>query len=368
MKKAMLLILSVCLLSCAFLPAFAETPEADSLDSHLILHYDFEGDTLEEQLSDKAPAGRSNDAVNVYNTVQGYEDLTVANGIAHIQSHPNPDTTQTNIPYISNGFAATLSGETETSGGADVVNNQTGEFTFWANFRVKGDGLTMGGFRDFFRLSETTSSHLFRIYTGNCNTENKTKEYYFVSGELAAKKVAVLPYESDSFVHLAVTMAYNEKTSQWDYKCYLSLDEGQSFYLVMEASAANAADYYSKATQLSFGNRNVKGFTEYDFADFRVYDKALTADELASVNRSEEPTTEAPTEPETPTAETPTTGTPGESESTPDSGKTEDTSAAPDNGQDNAGCASALGTAVVCPILLSLGVCVAIRRKKHTEN
>ena len=366
MKKTILFLLTLCLLLGAAIPAFADAPAADSLDSHLILHYDFEGETLNEQLSDKAPAGKSNDKVTIYNTVEGYADLTVADGIAHIQSHPNPDTTQTNIPYISNGFVTSLSGETETAGGADIVNNQTGEFTFWANFRVKGDGLTKGGFRDFFRLSETTSSHLFRIYTGNCNTENKTKEYFFVSGALSAKKIATLPYESDAFVHLAVTMAYNEKTSKWDYKGYLSMDEGQSFLLVMEDSADNAKDFYAKATQLSFGNRNVKGFTEYDFDDFRVYDKALTADELASVNRREEPTTEEPST-EAPTTEAPTGKAPTTPAASEDhESKPGDSETAP-AGSNDKGCASAIGAGVLCPLLLALGVCGIARKKKRED-
>ena len=42
MKKTILFLLTLCLLLGAAIPAFADAPAADSLDSHLILHYDFE--------------------------------------------------------------------------------------------------------------------------------------------------------------------------------------------------------------------------------------------------------------------------------------------------------------------------------------
>ena len=61
--KKLLTSLTLCLLLMGtMLPlgAAAETPEeVTGIDRNLVIHYDFEGETLEEQLSDKAPAGVS---------------------------------------------------------------------------------------------------------------------------------------------------------------------------------------------------------------------------------------------------------------------------------------------------------------------
>ncbi len=256
-----------------------------SVEENLIVHYDFEGIDLATQLSDKAPAGTSKENINVYNTT-AKDELTVTDGVAHIKSIANPSG-GTNSPYYSNGFTAQFHENALTDpskSGADIVQNTTGEYTFYINFNVKGDGLTTGGFRDCFRVSETNSSHLIRFYAGNCNTTNKTKTFTFASSALAGKENTTLPYEGTSFFRYAVTMKWNETTSQWDYKAYLSKDNGKNYTSVMEASAANAEDYLTTATMLTFGSKNVKGAVEYYFDDIRIYNKALSVDELPKGN------------------------------------------------------------------------------------
>lgn len=77
MKKRVSLFLIAILLFCLCIPTGADVTSTDSLNDHLITHYDFEGKTLGEKYSDKAPAGKSKDAINRYDN-----SLTTANGIA----------------------------------------------------------------------------------------------------------------------------------------------------------------------------------------------------------------------------------------------------------------------------------------------
>ncbi len=359
-----------------------------SLAENLIIHYDFEGDTLEEQLSDKATGGVSKENINVYNT-STEPTLTITDGVAHIKSLDNPkaatdENVKKNSPYISDGFVTKFYQapaepdpdaepvDPATASGADFINNQTGEYTFYLDFRVVGDGLTLGGYRDCFRVSQNSSTHLLRFFSGNCNTSTETKDYTVVSSQLGNQSVLTLPYAVESFYQFAITMKYDESTSKWNYEGYFSADGGQTYLLVMEASAENAKDYLSAATMLSFGNRNVKGATEYYYDDFRVYNKALTDAELVSIkypdgisgegdNENETGENESNTTPSenvtvAPTDET--TGTPADDNGTKAETETNG------NTNEGAGCASSLSVgAFALTSMLLAGVCM-IKKKK----
>lgn len=266
MKKRVSLFLIAILLFCLCIPTGADVTSTDSLNDHLITHYDFEGKTLGEKYSDKAPAGKSKDAINRYDN-----SLTTANGIAHIEG--------------ATGFSAKFKTTANPDAGEDILNSENSAFTYLTTVRIIGDNLTKGGFSDMFRLSETNAKHLFRFYGYTCNTTAKTMQYCFTSGALSEQKVVALPYESDAFIRIAITMEYSKTAGEWNYRIYLSEDDGQSFRSVLNVSAANSADYYQTATELSFGNRNAQRSNAYDFDDFRIYNKALTADELAFVSQ-----------------------------------------------------------------------------------
>ncbi len=360
MKRFLSVCMMICvLLSVAIVPTFA-AEAADPLAENLIVHYDFEGANIDEQLSDKATGGQSKENINGYNYT-ATDELTVSNGIAHIKSVTNPEGSAN--PYTSNGFAANFDKDAKTDvtkSGADFVQNTSGEYTFYIDFGVKGDGLTKGGFRDCFRVSVTNSNHLLRFYAGNCNTSTKTKDFVLVSSALTAQNAATLPYETAAFYQFAVTMKWNETSSKWDYKGYLSVDDGQTYLLVVEASAENAKDYMSAATMLTFGNKNVKGAVEYDFDDIRVYNKALTPEELVAINYAPEQETEAPTEePTTPQEEA--TAAPENNTTAATEAKTETTGS--DKTEEEAGCGAAV-TGVFAIGLIALSAVTVLKKKK----
>lgn len=359
MKKMTLICLIALALIAGLLPVSAAEQPAASLDENLIIHYDFEGDDIETQLSDKAPAGSSKDDITAYKA----EDVSIADGVAHLKG--------------VDGLVAEFD-KADANGNAantDLPSNDSGEFTFYYSFKLYGDGLTMGGFRDFFRVSETGSSHLLRFYSGNCNTANKTKDYFFTSGALAAQVVATLPYEGGDWVHFAITMQYDETAKEWDYMCYLSIDGGHTYLTVMEASCAdNAEDYMSTATMISLGNRNVKGATEFDIDDVRVYNKVLTDDDLVAINYPDEVGGGEETTGGNDTDETPgddeTGKTPGDDE-TDEPKETEDEAQTPSgsetdaSGGDDGGCASSLALSASSLLLIVGGAWLAMKTKKN---
>ena len=81
MKKMTLICLIALALIAGLLPVSAAEQPAASLDENLIIHYDFEGDDIETQLSDKAPAGSSKDDITAYKA----EDVSIADGVAHLK-------------------------------------------------------------------------------------------------------------------------------------------------------------------------------------------------------------------------------------------------------------------------------------------
>ena len=57
MKKILAFILTVCTVASLAALQFPVSAGAEDINDHLVVHYDFEGETLEERLSDKAPVG-----------------------------------------------------------------------------------------------------------------------------------------------------------------------------------------------------------------------------------------------------------------------------------------------------------------------
>ena len=373
MKKLAIICLLLCTLisTCLVAPASADAP-ANALDSHLIIHYDFEGEDIETQLKDKATAGASSDDLAYNGSDENRaKDLKIENGIAHTKGFA--------------GLIADFRDENGSTTGADLPNNTTGEYTFYFDFKVYGDGKSMGGFRDFFNVYELGASggitqRWIRLYFGNCSA-NGTKDLSFVSPGTGgtAQTVTTVPAVNGSFIQVAVTMKWDASTSKWNYKGYMSMDEGQTYFLVMEYSANNAENYLTAANALCLGNRsqNVNVAVEYDYDDVRVYNKALTADELVSINYTAPTTTEAPVTTDAPTTEAPKTDTPTDAATkapeTPTEAPETPTEAPSTNGQtpkgntDDAaksGCGASvvLGTSALAMILA--GAWTALKKKE----
>ena len=367
MKKLLTicLILTTLLASFSLVPTAEDAPAADPLAENLIIHYDFEGDDIETQLKDKATGGSSSDDLAYNGSVDNRaNDISISNGVMHYKG--------------TAGMIADFRGEDGTTTGADLPNATTNEFTFYLSFKVYGDGQSKGGFRDLFNVYELSSTNSIsarkiRLYFGNCNA-NETKDLSFVCPDTAADngsktmKMTTLPYgtvaaPSTDFTHIAVTTKYNTSTSQWDYVGYLSVNGGKTYYAVMEFSAANPADYMATANAICLGNRNQNASVavEYDFDDFRVYNKALTDAELAAINFpvTEDDKNEEPSEENNTTKAPETTKVPESTTAPADDATTTDASA-----EEKGGCGSTVVLGFSTVAVIAAGAWITIKKKE----
>ncbi len=281
MKK--ILSFGLCLLmlaGCIILPAEAAENVYPTLDDALIVHYDFEGETLEEQLSDKATGGNSKENITTYNSKPG--QFEVKNGLGITKSVPTNEAES--YPYYSNGITANFdaaAASDATKSGADIVQGITTEYTVYVDFMVIGDGLTKGGTRDMFRISKASNSHPLRVnFTNQSGTQKKVYLQTAILGQKEMTPVECSSQNTEHFYMIAVSAKWNAQSSKWEYKGYLSADDGATYTEVYSAEAADAEKIFAEATMLSLGNYNVNGAPEFRFDDVRVYNKALSAEQL----------------------------------------------------------------------------------------
>lgn len=263
-------ILSVILILGGIIPATAEQT-GTVLDDSLIWHYDFEGDTLAEQTTDKASGGQSQEVITTTEATFTNGQATIQNGVASVTG--------------SSGMNSYI-GKTAGKKGSDYLNNATGQFTFFISFRVDGDNATSGGFCDILK----TSDESLRVYTSTCNTTKQTVQLVVRSKNSAnsdlanGKVVANIPYSYgdntfSDFINLVWTMKYDGE--MWKHVCYLSTNDGMTYDKVWEATAADSATFFNAPTWMSLGNKVAKRAScILHFDDFRIYNKALTVGEL----------------------------------------------------------------------------------------
>ena len=275
MKKCISFMMVIFLLLCVFLPVSANEEYVNSfiLKDTLITHYDFEGDTLSVQTSDKATGGKSVEVITTTESTFTSGQATISNSIATITG--------------SNGMNSYFNNTSDTVKGADFRNNTTGEYTFYFSFRVDGDNQSTGGFLDVMK----TSGQELRVYASTCNTTAKTMNLIARitnSANTSLKNgvtVATIPYtyeetNTDTFMHFMWSMKYDTNAQVWKHNCYFSSD-GLNFIKVLEEEAADANTFFSGVTALHLGNKNAnrKDCIEY-FDDFRIYNRALSVEEI----------------------------------------------------------------------------------------
>ena len=276
MKKYLALMLSTVLLLLAVVPVSAAEDMAVSsskLDSSLIWHYDFEGETLAAQATDKSGGGQSTEVITTTETTFKSGQATIANGVASVTGYNG-----------MNSYIVTDAGKK----GSDYRNNATGAFTFLVSFRIDGDNLTEGGFCDVLKTSDSS----IRIYTSTCNTTAQTVPLIVRASNSAnatlksGVSVGNIPYSYgektfSDFINIAWTMQYDAVAAQWTHICYLSTDSGATYAKVLEETAADSATFFNAATWMSLGNKVLaRGGCTLHFDDFRIYNKALSLPEI----------------------------------------------------------------------------------------
>ncbi len=271
MKKRVLSVM-LCILMCmAILPPFgaiADTQQS-SLDDSLIIHYDFEGSTAKEQLSDKALAGNCLDDL-LYQSDKGENDSSVTYGVAHLAS--------------TNGSA--IERRRQNSGFSTDVETLTDGMTVYLKMKISGT--TTGGISDIMDIG-----NVMRLYVTGTTPALKVRftsdAYNAVTHEITIGSIT-----KDEYFYVAITTSYNSAAQQLTAKTYLS-EDGLTYGTSVQKTFEKVANFYAAAAAdwkgirfglpCHFGDRTVIG-TEFDFDDVRVYNRALGATELAEINTS----------------------------------------------------------------------------------
>ena len=297
MKKTWIAILSCLLLVGMILPigiGAEEAPAPTGIDQNLVIHYDFEGATPAEQLADKAPAGVSKENLSFYST--------------------KDETTQESLSYIKDGIAhidhsaknyMQVLFNTENNVGTDALNlATTGEMTLFTAVKVSGSPQAWATFVDYTKVSRLLiqgakgnnaafSTLLFR---------GTTTAFYNDNVEFKLKNADIL-HDIDT-VYIAMTYDYDASTQKLVGSAYLSFDYGKT-YTEGHAIFEEVEEFFSQSTYICFGKtRNANQYivadkdagSSFDFYDFRLYNKALTSDEIKSIQTGHEPV-ETPDDP-----------------------------------------------------------------------
>ena len=285
MKKILCLALTLMFVLSAFSAITVNAEGASDLDSALKLHWDFEGDTLEEQLSNKAVA----------DDIKNYLDLgTAGNDASKIED---------GVAVIGSAGSEFLEFAMDpiTGKGQDFLSTVTTGYTLYVKFKVTGTA------------KNPPHSAFFVVGPdGTADTDHYTVRSRFF---MDAGGVASFRYDTnlngedrsfptsmrvmdDMYVHVAVVI---EKDAEGYYKgtCYFSTDDWNEKYMkisditdipIREKPLHALSKFYFGGgsdvdTYLDESNPGVrdKGKTYY-YDDIRIYNRALTQAEVTTIN------------------------------------------------------------------------------------
>lgn len=267
-KQALAWILALVLLTAALpLSAAAEEAPSSRLSEHLVAHWNFEGDTLEERLSDKATGGTVEDMLKEYYPGKeegGFSPIVVEAGTAFI---PHDEGV-----YLAADNSADLCGMTE--------------YTVFARFCMSG---TPNAFMDFI-----FKNGFLRMYINNAGDagagdyalefrQNGSATYAFTDP-------AEVSVRQNQMISLAVTARMEGRDAT--VVVYVSTD-GVS-YTATEPVTLRALpqDYFGAASSLTENSPFVLGKAtpnasdrrvDFTMEDVRLYDTALTSEEVSSI-------------------------------------------------------------------------------------
>lgn len=353
MKRIAVALLTCTLLLALFVPAAAEETAVHTTDEHLIVFYDFEGETPEEQLADKAPEGVSKEQLTLFTTQdeEGNAYSYIRDGVAHIASAAEN--------YLICDFKAEKS--EEGGAGAEEANpasvdmgkdleNFTGQMTVYTVFKAIGKGSY---------VDPIDVNHYLRTLLKSPTSTNGTMEVRFGETYDHAEKYNYDPadgmvfWETDT-VTCAVTIQYEAEQGRLIGQTYLSFDGGKKYtrsekiFLVEEDPFALCE--YIMLGKLGAAKKKDKG-TAFEIDEFRIYDTVLSELDILRIN---DPNATPDQKPDQPTDEDTTPVIPpssGQITDAPDVNtapkQTEVTTAS--DRTEKKGCASSLSTVAAVP-------------------
>lgn len=263
---------------------------AEALADNLLIHYDFEGDTAEEALKDKAngAANKKQNDLTVYSNGSGTIDsFTFENGI------------------VTSNSADALLVSKHTSGGTDDMwVNTTESVTWFVRYCVNSDYNFTAGDAYVFEMGHTPSDYTLRrnsMYldlrkaTGATRWSGwnvdcpKNSEFYY-------NDITTNLWKNFSWVNVAITRTYNATTNQYDFvlKAYnddlvqIAMDTHSDEVLATNACPElSFFGYYSENRAVSAANLANSFANGLSIDDFRLYNVALSDAQVKNLIDSE---------------------------------------------------------------------------------
>lgn len=285
MKKRIGCLLTLCILFTAFSTvALAEgTSMSENLANSLVVHYDFNGDTLEEQLSDKATGGVSKENLTLYTTQDdNNKDLSyVKDGVLHI------DHAEGNSAKCLFAEAAAAAGATDAAPGTDIT--EATELTMIIEFEMLAKNTK---FVDMFDVHNV--ARMYASYPKGSGATYSPIWLRFTSDAYGsdahewrnAKDNTV--YHGADHVIMAVSVKYDGNAQKIDITSNFSFDNGKSF-ATATTSFDNIESYFINCGSIHLG-KSPSSWEDrngvFDIYDVRIYNKVLSTVELKAVAES----------------------------------------------------------------------------------
>ena len=248
------------MMSLLSVAAFAD--DTDENSANLIVHYDFEGDTLEEQLRDKATGGTTSENLTLFSTKNGANDLTyVSGGVAHIAKEADN--------YLSCVFDSDM--------GGDIINTAS-EMTVILKFKLSGSPTS---FVDIIDVNKVTRCFSLNA-KGNPSVaiEARATSDMYRSTDHHHKIKDGTVYLGVDNVTLALTLKHDADNGSLEYTSYVSYDDGAN-YATNSTIWTGIDSLFSESGYISFGksigastlSQDRGGIIDLD--DVKIYNKAL---------------------------------------------------------------------------------------------
>ena len=256
-----LLTLGVVLGMLSVLPATAET---GTLDEYLIAHWDFSGDN---PLADKAPAGSTSDTMRLYGAA------SAANGAATVPDWANGGSEH--YLYVENSADLLRTAEDRTI--FIVFRSDKGDY---AN-DDKTDSIELAGQNGALRDGMGQENKLF----GSTNSHQMGENWCDTTGMtgFAANTwtTVAISYDKNADGTFSVTTCFRVGDGEWITTTVSKTDAAQTW--VQDDSDEGQSDPLS----LVFGRRTYTAASTWGgnltFDDIRIYNRALSADEVKSI-------------------------------------------------------------------------------------
>lgn len=269
MKKIITLCLffSILISTLFCFQSFAD-PADPTMEEAMVIHWDFEGSTLEEKLSNKAPNGSASDSL-ILTTSENRS--TVENGVAH-------------IAHDANEYLSMTTSKTNAIGTKLIDLKNATVFVRWKMTGTISDSNTTP-----ICLNHTSNKAKALYARGYVNGADNTfvlkMNDYGGSGIYAPSNVI----KPNTYVSMAITYSYDAE-SGYTVTLYISDcdwadgDVSNQRSLVLATDAFNGALWVNNSELLfgKFKNKADDG-TDFYFDDIRVFNKTLNETEIKNL-------------------------------------------------------------------------------------